>query len=421
MTTATTQWLGGLAVVLVGACGGPVYSRSHATGGSNPDGGTVNGGNVDLTVSEDITADTTWAATPADCDILVTKEIKVMANLTIAAGARVCFQADTGLMIAKTGSLHAVGTMAARITLTGTSATPGYWKGVALLSNNSANALHFVDVSYAGSNTTFCCGFVTNGEDVKAAVVVGDEGTGALVSIQNSTLRDSGAMGVFAFGGSRLTGFATNLFSNNAGAPLALSLAAVEDLDVASVYSGGAAVNGKNVVRVLHFTDVTSAVTMKKLDVPYGMSEGAANQVFNIGAALTINEGARLEFEANSGLLIAATGQLTVAGTSGDHVVLTGRSPTAGFWKGVATLSGINTMSYTDITFGGNDSPFCCGFLSPFTAALVIGDSSTTANVTISDVTVTQSKNRGVGVLKGVLTQTGTNDLVTGNGQVNML
>ena len=90
--------------------------------------------------------------------------------------------------------------------------------------------------------------------------------------------------------------------------------------------------NGKNAVRVIASEGpVGSAVTMPKLDVSYAMSEGAADKVFEIGSTLTINAGSRLEFEANSGLLIKSTGSLTVSGTASSRVVLTGRSPTAGF------------------------------------------------------------------------------------------
>ncbi len=395
-------------------------------GCNNADAGGADGGTV--FVAGELTSDSTWAASSADCDVTVTADVTVKGNLTIAAGVKVCFQADTGLIVDKAGSLHATGTAAARITMTGTSATRGYWKGVAFWSNNMLNTLQYVDVSYAGSNTPFCCSTSLGDEQIKAAVLVGDNSTAALVSIQNSSISNSGAIGLIAFESSRLTGFATNTFANNVGVPVAVSLIAVNDLDSASVYSGGAMANGTNSVRVVQYgSPLTTAVTVKKLDVPYSMSLAAADKVFEIASVLTISAGVRMEFEANSGVLIAAAGRLASNGTSTQRVTLTGRSMTPGFWKGVAILSVANTLTSTDLSYGGGDESFCCGFFEATTgnpatkAALVIGDSSVSAGATVSDVKITQSKNRGVSVLGGTLTQSGTNDLATGNGLPNLL
>ncbi len=395
------------------------------TGGmdAGPDGG---GGGAPLTVSDDITTDTIWSVSAGDCDVVVDAVIAVKAHLTIAAGVKVCFGEETGLIVEKTGALTAIGTATNRIVLTGKSPTRGFWKGVAVLSTNAANALQFVDESFAGSTTAFCCAFFTN-EDIKAGVVVGDNSQKATLTVANSTISNSATMGLFAFDGSRLPGFVSNSFSNNGGAPIALSLTAVNDLDGTTGFSGGAMPNGKNVARVLNFSKTTDPVTMRKLDVPYAMGEGSASQTFMVDGTLTVSAGARLEFEANSGLILGQTARLTTSGTGTDRVVLTGRSPIAGFWKGVGLLSLNNVLTSTDVTFAGNDDALCCGFFEPTpggpstSAGLVVGDYATSASATITDVKVTQSKNRGVSVLMGSLTQMGTNDLSTGNGKPNIL
>jgi hypothetical protein len=166
---------------------------------------------------------------------------------------------------------------------------------------------------------------------------------------------------------------------------------------------------------------------MRTLDVPYAMSEGQADKVFEIESVLTIEAGARLEFEANTGLLIRATGTLTTLGTTSSHVTLTGRSSTKGFWKGLAMTSLTNAMTLTDVTFAGNDDPFCCGFYEPTSGApsaragLVIGDNAVSGGLVATDVTVTSSAHRGVSRIKGSFTQAGTNDLTTGNVDANLL
>jgi hypothetical protein len=257
--------------------------------------------------------------------------------------------------------------------------------------------------------------------------VVGNNAEKASLTVANSTISNSANMGLYAFDGSRLPGFVNNSFSNNGGAPIGLSLTAVSDLDGTTSFSGGSMPNGKKVARVVNFSRTTDPVTMRKLDVPYAMSEGSASQVFMVDGALTLSAGVRLEFEANSGLIINETAQLTSAGTGTDRVVLTGRSPTPGFWKGVGLLSLNNLLTSTDLTFAGNDDALCCGFFEPTpggpstSAGLVVGDYRTSASATVTDIKVTQSKNRGVSVLMGSLTQMGTNDLTTGNGKPNIL
>ncbi len=166
-------------------------------------------------------------------------------------------------------------------------------------------------------------------------------------------------------------------------------------------------------------------VTMRALDVPYGLSESKADQVFKVGSTLQVEAGAELRFEANCGLEVAPTGALTILGTSTRRVLLTGRSATPGFWKGVAVVSMGNALINTDLRFGGG-AEFCCGYFEPVAgspstrAALVVGDSSTQGGITLTDVTVTQSAHRGLARLNGAVTLAGTNDLLTGNGQPNL-
>jgi hypothetical protein len=387
--------------------------------------GAADGG---LVVRDDVMSETTWAAGPGDCDVIVDDVIRIRARLVIGAGTKVCFRANAGLLVESTGSLSAVGTVENPILLTGTSTTPGYWRGVAFLSNDVANALHFTEMTYAGSAQEFCCGFFFGAEQLRGAVVVGDVSKTARVSIQNTTIANSGAMGVTVHRGSRLTGFSSNTFRANASFPVSIPISTASDLDSLTVYSGGAMPNMKNEVRVLDFDTKTDApVTLRKLDVPYAMNAGIENSVFDIGAPLTIQAGARLEFEANSGFRVLSTGSLKTEGTATARVTLTAKSATPGYWKGVALMSLTNSISSTDITFAGSDEPFCCGFYEPgpggrsTKAGLVVGDFSVSGAVVFSDSTVTQSKARGVSVIKGSFTPMGAVDVTTGNGSPNLM
>jgi hypothetical protein len=393
--------LGALCVVAVSACG---------LGGDGGPDGSGSGSVVQLT--EDVTA---------DCDVVVKKVIHIKSAVTVQPGTKVCADANAGLQVAETGSLHAVGTDTQRILFTGNSPTPGFWRGISFESNNVANALEFADVSYAGGNDSFCCNYFLGSEDVKAAVLV----WGGRLSMKSSVVSQSGKYGLFVGETGTLGGFTANRFEHNALSPVTIFMNHIGSLDTATVYSGGENPNGKNFIRVLNGQPLITAQTFKKLDVPYGLGEGSAGSVFSLKANVTLEAGTRLEFEANSGFLVEAEGRLTSNGTASNRVTLTGRSATPGFWKGVAFLSIGNALTHTDVDYGGNNSSFCCGFFEssgPDTKAnLVIGDYHTSASVTLTNVNARNSANRGVSRLMGTVTQSGTNDLTTGNAQANLM
>lgn len=371
---------------------------------------------------------TTWSPGSGDCHHRVSGVVEVKAALTVQAGTKVCFESGAGLYISETGSLNASGTESSRIVFTGASPTKGYWKGLAFESVNVDNKLVNVDIRFAGSDESFCCGFFVGSEDALAAVVMGSYNKSAKVLITGTEISDSGNYGLFAFENAKLQGFSKNKFVRNQKAAVTVFFGDVGALDADTVYSGGADPNGngEKLVRVIAPSQALAAdLTLKKLDVPYGMGHGKAGSIFRAKAILTIDAGTRLEFEANSGILVEKEGRIVVAGVAGNRVTLTGRSPTKGFWKGVALLSLGNTVTQTDITYAGGDDPFCCGFFQGADnakAGLVVGDYATAATVTVTDSAITHSANRGVYRLHtSTITQVGTNDLTTENGAANIL
>lgn len=384
------------------------------------------GGGAPITVNQDISADTTWSPSSGDCDVVVEKVVNVKAALTVKAGTKVCFAAKAGLIVTSTGSLNATGTASERIAFTGQSATKGFWRAIGFLSVNGENKLIHTDISYAGATEGLCCGFFAGSEDVVAAIMVGDTSTSAQVTLQDSAITQSGGHGLFAFINARLEGFARNRFAQNELTPLTLYYPQVERLDTASVYGGGGSANGRQWVRVLDpDVDLSANITFRKLDVPYGMGQGLTEPIFNVTGQMTVEAGARLEFEGNSGIIFKPGGMLRAIGTSTSRITFTGRSPTKGFWKGLGFLSVGNELTYVDVSYGGNDDALCCGFFEPNSgpstrANLVVGDYSTSGGLTLNNVTSTQSGNRGISVLKGTVTQSGTNDLVSGNTTANL-
>ena len=400
MTSTSRHLLAAAALVLAPACVLPE---------DVPEGG--------VSVSTNVTQATTWAATPAACDVVVTKVLTVSAPLVIEAGAQVCFQPDSGLVVTETGSLTAEGTSVAPILMAGTVASPGTWKGIQVVSNNPANRFTHVTFQHAGAPKSLCCGVFLGGEDIQAALILGDKTEASQAAVEDCQFRDVGAHGVFVFPGARLSSFARNRFEAVAKAPVALPLAAAGALDAESAYSGP--------VRVLATgTSVDVPVTLKGLPVAWGMSAGVADQTFHVASTLTVEAGARLEFEAKGGLVVDETGSLVVNGTASNRVQLTGKVQTPGYWRGIGLVSLTNGLSHADLSHGGSAEGLCCGFFINGVNArsnLVVGDHATAASVTLTDVTSTNSGGSGVTALsQSTVTQSGTNDLVTSNAAANV-
>ena len=393
---------------LLPACIVPGDLPDDGTGGGTS-GGPVPG-------SADVKVATTWAATPAACDVVVTKVITVSAPLTIEPGAQVCFQPDTGMVVTETGSLTAEGTAAAPIVMAGTVATAGSWKGINVISNNPANRFTHVTFQHAGAPESLCCGVFLGGENVQAALILGDKAEASQAAVEDCLFKDVGAHGAFVFPSARFSSFARNRFEAVAKAPVALPLDAAGALDTASSYSG--------TVRVLETGDSLEVpVTLRALPVAWGMSMGVADRTFKLRAKLTVEAGARLEFEAKGALIVDEVGSLEVQGTAAKRVLLTGKVQTPGYWRGIGLLSLTNSLAFADVEYGGNVDGLCCGFFingQNARANLVVGDYVTAAAVTLSNVTSTHSGGAGIVALsESTVTQSGTNDLVTSNAAAN--
>ncbi|RKH05144.1 hypothetical protein D7X74_34785 [Corallococcus sp. CA047B] len=397
-----------LAASVLAACGGE----------DDPgDGDGTPGDTCVRDITEKQTAATTWSAGEDNCAYSVKGVIEVSGALTIAPGTVVRFGPDAGLLITETGSLNAVGTEAKPITFTGTTQTPGFWKGLAFKSNNPANVLEYVTVSYAGSEAAFCCDFfygAGGGMDARAAVLLGSNlrDAASTVRITHTTIEKSGTVGLFAFNKARLPGFAQNVFRGNLGAPVSLTMSLVGALDSASIYSGNSATspaaNGDNTVHVLAAPTADSGATqtLRKLDVPYGIATGIPDTTVSYTGALTIEPGVRLQFEASSGLRIEQDGSLVARGTAADRIVFTGRTETSGYWKGISirSSSGNNVIAFADVTYGGSDD-FCCDYFTnagDIVANISVGggNGSNQGRLQLTDSVISQSPAYGVFVFK---------------------
>ena len=363
--------------------------------------------------SKDITSSIVFS--PATCGAYtISNDIKISSAVTILPGTTLKFSSEGGLLITETGSLNASGTADKPITLTGVTATSGSWLGLAFRSNDPANKLIHVNISFAGSKA-FCCDYF-EAAGQKASVLLGGAtlASPVQVTIQNSSVSRSGGYGVYLFKTGSLPGFSANSFKANTQASVSLPLSRIDQLDTASVYGGAGEPNSEQFVRVLESDNETNiAQSIKKIDVAYRMSAGVSGRDMVYKGALTINAGAILEFESDSGLSIDNTGSLTVNGTTLEPVVFKGRTATKGYWKGINIGSLGNTINFATIRDAGS-SVFCCGQAADAKAGISIGDNlGVAAAATVSNSTLS---NNVVGVFTHpASTFTSTGNTFTGN------
>lgn len=103
--------------------------------------------------------------------------------------------------------IHAVGTVAKPIVITGWEKTAGFWKALRFGStNNAANAFSYATIEYGGS---------LNAGGEKGMVNLACDSHGATLSVTNSTLRHSGQYAIWACGAAKLS-LQGNTFAGNA-------------------------------------------------------------------------------------------------------------------------------------------------------------------------------------------------------------
>jgi hypothetical protein len=337
----------------------------------------------------DITADKTLTDRGDGIDYILDCVVSVYGRLTIAPGVIIQCKANSGFWVANSGSLSAVGTAAAPINFKAETEVPGFWKGIYFQSNNPLNELNYCTVEYAGSNS------FDGNADNKAAVRVSNTGK---LKIANTKVWGSGSYGLLVSGiisakDNPISSFTNNEFSGNY-LPLSIIAPVISSLDgVGSKYVG----NTINKIEVRGGV-LTGNHTWQKIAIPYlikntvYVGDGSTND-----GNLIINPGVLLQFAGDQGLGIGdfATGSsLKIVGTATERITLTGETPLAGSWKGIAFQSNspINEIAYTDISFGGSSS--FTG--NPSRKANINGGAYSAGTFKISNATVSNSAAFGI-------------------------
>lgn len=268
--------------------------------------------------------------------------------LTWAPGVEIAFEEGTGVDVDK-GALSAVGTADDPIVLRGVDASKSYWGGIVFRSNASKNELAFVELSDGGASGH---NFRTYG-----LLVIGR------AKVSNSTFKNIGSDAAFVVDeGASIEGFAKNGFAANAGFPISLPAGLAGELDGESDFAGPS--DAKNAKPWVYLTDkghVKKTQTWRKQNVPYRVA--GTPSINEASAVVTIEPGARFEFEEGKGLYVEK-GALTAKGTSDAPIVFTGvDADLKGYWSGLYFLSNDSKNALEHVTVsGGGASGYNFGF-----------------------------------------------------------
>jgi len=326
-----------------------------------------------------IYSDQTWNALDVDYRIYPGLPTNVTAELTLAPGATLVFDADAFLGIHDGGALRAIGTELEPITFTGLQQVPGFWSGIQFMTNTANNVLDHTVVEYGGGTRA----------NIRANVGVYD--ADSQLTIRNTTLRHSEEYGFQFANGIALD--MSNVTSTSNNRPGSIWFVDIGILDGSSVYSGntddrlfliGPGLSGD-------FTDQT----VKNIGIPYYDSN--ASGLTSVQAQLTLDPGVEMEFNSNGGLNIQGDGALIAQGTVSEPIIFTGAQKVSGYWNGIQlATSNANIIDNAIVEYGGANTGNTAGLIGLYGI-----DGSTITNSTLRS-----SATNGIDIAPGTTGET---------------
>jgi hypothetical protein len=317
-----------------------------------------------------LTSDTPGTTVP----YLIKGNVAVKSGLRIHKGVELQFDSDAEFTVTPTGYLTAIGSGAEPIKFHGVeSGAAGYWRGIAIKSNNDKNELSYVEVFYAGSE--YLSGF-----DQKAAVALDGENH-AKLKLTNSKIEKSGGYGLFVENHAELMALTFTRFINNTKSAMALSANEVWKANnmVAMEFIG----NGHDGIEI--FGSVLLQSNREESVWPalyFGGATYLLSGNLGIQTGLKLMPGVALKFAEGKGIKVSANGYLNAQGTDELKVVFTGLSETKGFWSGIyfQSNSDKNILRNAVIEYAGKNR------LSGPSASLYVGES------VVSKLNITSSR-----------------------------
>lgn len=346
-----------------------------------------------------ITSPTTLVNRGNGTDYLVTCYIQVWEHLTIEPGVTIAFEQGAGFEFnnydTREGSITALGTEADSIRFTGALGVPGSWEGLLFDSDDLRNKMSYCVVEYAGGSSGDNYGIYTSDE--------------SRLELTHSVIAHNSGVGMRASSASDLSGMTHNTFHNNGSFPIHYAASQIQYLgQTQSFYD-----NTKSEIYI-HSNSIYDRGFLEgqdphiwyKQDIPYYVDERLlvgerefGHLVIEAGALLSFSEKTSINVNDNQAVL-------EVNGTADAPVTLKGRNG-AGSWNGVwvETNATQNRIEHALIT-GAGQEPIGHWFSSG--AALSLGYSTSTTQITLKDVTLANSAGCGIAE-SGTVTINSTN------------
>lgn len=327
----------------------------------------------------------TFVHTPGRAvDYLVKCEVRLTRATKITAGTVIAFEAKTGFVVDKAGSLDATGTADAPILLRAASAG-AKWTGLEIFSKSAANTLNHVKIVDAGARNV----------DLAGAVLVGAasfaEGN---VSIRDCVIEGSATVGLSVGEGGELEALERLVVQGSGDAGVEVNPNVIARLGGAGNKFAG---NAKNVARVLAVNTSTlrdASQTWSLLDVPYHVPKSTqfrGIQTVAAGVTVVVGKDAALGFD----------GALKAIGTESQRISI---KPDTGGFARVDLVTKGNVLERCDIS-GGGSIPNAFGHRGN----IVLSADSGGSDVSIRDCVIEGSAGFGVVANGQPVTESGTN------------
>ncbi|MGB3851764.1 MAG: PKD domain-containing protein [Tunicatimonas sp.] len=327
------------------------------------------------TVSEDITVE----ALSDNAYYFVSGGLTMAADVTVTAGTELRMAEDVFITVTDDGALIAEGTATDRIIFTAQD-EDNPWGGIKMASTDSKNKLDYATVTKAGSvNIIEFANFV----DVPANIGMYGE---ARLSITNTIVSESGGYGMYVRFG-ELISFENNTFTQNARTGINLAANQVNAIDINSSFTD----NVQGAVGIFGSTlnDETSEWVALKDDARYLVTGN-----LDIQRSLTIQPGAKFDFQNDVFFTVTESGSLIAEGTATSTIVFTSADPSAYKWRGIFISAGTinNKLDYVEVSHGGSSKYDFASFVD---ANVNVGVGAG-ATVAITNSTITNSGSYGI-------------------------
>ncbi len=270
------------------------------------------------------------------------------------------------------GYINADGTALEPIVFRGTENISGSWNGIMVgcSSYDIRNNMNHCIIENAGGVNSY-------------AIRIEDctNGSAGLLSLTNSTIRNTLGNGLESEGDGVINQFSNNIFISNSGAAIKLNVEEFSHIDSGTRFDSNG-ING-----VISTENVYSGRINNEEEHVWDNLNGGAYYINTFAriynGSLTINPGVEIIMGSTAGLASDENAYISAVGTLNERIVIRGEFPTIPSWKGIFIYSknSPNTFEYCQVSEAGVeghgafhlDSPYtnCCGYTASIEQCII--------------------------------------------------